>query len=221
MNHHHGPYGILRPLRILWLCVPVLCATAHAATPPLTAQEQAQVDTMVSNVVKGCMDYETAHRKSLSSSGAPNAAIPSDPKPYCDCVGQRLRAGATPEFVRGGAPDRGPKLSAAASSHCAAEQFKQTFPQVCKGMMRDFSALHRSQAVPQEKQDQACACIQVKVDEVNGETFPTVAKSTFEDYQRWQRAPSAPVVESPGSLIGTYLRCFQQAGVTSAPVAPR
>jgi hypothetical protein len=191
----------------------LLLGTCHsppgAAAPPneLTPAEVAQVNTVVDGLVQQCKSEVLPalkdHAANSGNSAAPGWVAKLTPESYCTCIGTRVRSEFTPAALRTGTQADGEALIKRAANTCAVENFKTSFPEVCRSW---------SEQPGTAAQSQACACVQKRVDQVTSDTLAETVKETVTDYLRWQRDHSLPLQAGPFSLMSTYIQCAKDAG---------
>lgn len=197
--------------------VGILLSTAVAAAAPdkLTAAETAQVDNLAQNVEQQCKTQAVAElKKKAAESHEPAMTDKLTSGDYCGCIGRNIRARATPALVRRGTAADGQKMIQQSASDCAADNFKATFPATCHSWASALPGGAIPSAATPEKMDQACACVQKRVDQITGETLAETTRQSVADYERYRRNPDQPQQWGPMSIMGSYMGCFDQAGLT-------
>lgn len=204
----------------------LLVIAQATAAEQFAPEEQKAIENLVTNVVSSCKTQALAQlrQKAAEKTGtAPAWADSMISEDYCDCVGGKVRAAATPELVRAGTSEAKEQMKQAVGAGakvCAVEQLKGSFLQMCRSMMLDVAKLPNAVSVSAEQQEQVCSCIQSRVNEITGETLAPTLQATVRDYIQWQHAPSEPPTVSPGSMVGTYVECFKSAGLLRTVLDP-
>jgi hypothetical protein len=111
-------------------------ATIAASSAGLTPAETAQVKATADGMEQQCKIQAIAQLKEQAAK-ANNPAAPTwvarlTTGDYCTCIGQRVRAGTTPALLRSGTAADGQALVKNAANACAVDNFKATFPEICR-----------------------------------------------------------------------------------------
>lgn len=206
---------IVRSLLPALASVLLSTSVAAAALERFTPAEAAQVDNLAQNVEQQCKTQAIAElkQKAAESNDPPTLMDKLTSGDYCGCIGRNIRARATPALVRRGTEADGQKMVQQSASDCAAQNFKAGFPAICHSWATALPDRANLSVANPEKMDQACACVQKRVDQITGDTLAETTRQTIGDYERYRRNPEEPQQWSPMSVMGSYMTCFKEAGL--------
>lgn len=132
---------------------------------------------------------------------------------YCSCIAQRIRTTATPAMIRRGTEADGSQFIQNAANECAVENFKATFPEVCLAWTNDLPQNVQASGITAEQKEQACQCVQRRVDKVTGGTLSVTTRNSIADYIQWQKNPRESVQGREFSILGDVMSCYRTAGL--------
>jgi hypothetical protein len=230
----------------LTLCVVATTPLSWAEPEAFTAEEQQELDEVISTGRKACA-AEVARIRTLLPRDMPTEFSRSFLSvDLCICAARELRAAVRPGQLRGATAEEGERLAGLAGSRCIVRALQQSWDDFCVPMLEHLGRQMGAPPLPSEHLAAACSCGQESVNGLKPEAamldygaITRVARRTMQacmerlGYPTPQRAPpsesttapsgaaDAPPVVSAAAEAGAILKAFGLEGRWSRDCANR
>jgi hypothetical protein len=127
-------------------------------------------------------------------------------------------------MIRHGTEADGRLLVQKAANECAVETFKTIFPEICHSWANDLPVEVQASGITPEKREQACQCVQRRLDRITAETLAVTARESIADYVQWKRKPNEALQSGAWSIMGDVMSCYRTSGLvleqSAQPINP-